>query len=42
VGLVGRPETTSLTPVAPEDFTIWRQKIEAVGDPYLTIFSLIS
>jgi hypothetical protein len=41
VGLVGRPETTSLTPVAPEDFTIWRQKIEAVGDPYLTIFSLI-
>ncbi len=42
IGLVGRPQATALTPVAPEDFTIWQQKIEAVGDPYLTLFSLIS
>lgn len=42
IGLVGRPQATAFTPVAPEDFTIWQQKIEAVGDPYLTLFSLIS
>lgn len=42
LGLVGRPEATALTSVTPEDFTIWQQKIEAVGDPYLTIFPLIS
>jgi hypothetical protein len=42
LGLVGRPDVTAFTPVAPEDFTIWQQKIEAAGDPYLTIFSLIS
>lgn len=42
IGLVGRPQATAFTPVAPEDFAIWQQKIEAVGDPYLTLFSLIS
>ncbi len=42
LGLIGRSDTKDFTPVAPEDFTIWRQKIEATGDPYLTIFSLIS
>lgn len=42
LGLVGRPAESVLTPVTPADFTIWRQKIEAIGDPYLTIFSLIS
>ena len=42
LGLVGRPDATVFTPVAPEDFTIWQKKIEAIGDPYLTIFSLIS
>ena len=42
LGLVGRPEATAFTSVAPEDFTIWQQKIEAAGDPYLTLFSLIS
>jgi len=42
IGLVGRPQATAFTPVAPEDFTIWQQKIEAVGDPYLSLFSLIS
>jgi hypothetical protein len=41
LGLVGRPDATALTPVAPEDFTIWQQKVEAAGDPYLTIFPLI-
>ncbi len=42
LGLVGRPAENSFTSVAPEDFTIWQQKIEAVGDPYLSLFSLIS
>jgi hypothetical protein len=40
IGLVGRPRTTAFTPVTAEDFTIWRQKIETIGDPYLTLFSL--
>ncbi len=40
IGLVGRPHATAFTPVSPEDFTIWQLKIEAVGDPYLTLFSL--
>jgi hypothetical protein len=42
LGLVGRPDKTALTPVAPEDFTIWQKKIESIGDPYLTVFSLTS
>ncbi len=42
LGLVGRPDTTIFTPAAATDLTIWRQKIEALGDPYLSIFSLIS
>jgi hypothetical protein len=42
LGLVGRPDKTVFTPVAAEDFTIWRKKIESMGDPYLTVFSLTS
>lgn len=42
LGLVGRPKADAFTPVSPEDFTIWQQKIEALADPYLTVFSLIS
>ncbi len=42
LGLVGRPDATVFTPAAPTDLTLWRQKIEALGDPYLSIFSLIS
>jgi len=42
VGLVGRPDATIFTPVTTEDFSIWQQKIEAAGDPYLNIFPLIS
>lgn len=42
IGLVGRPQTTALTTVTPGDFTLWRKKVEAIGDPYLNIFSLIS
>ncbi len=42
LGLVGRPKETAFTQLAPEDFTLWQQKIEATGDPYLTIFPLIS
>lgn len=42
LGLVGRFDTTVFTPAAPTDLTLWRQKIEALGDPYLSIFSFIS
>ena len=42
LGLVGRPNASIFTPTAPADLTLWRQKIEALGDPYLSIFSLIS
>lgn len=42
LGLVGRPKETIFTPVAPEDFSIWKKKIDAIGDPYLTLFSIIS
>lgn len=42
LGLIGRPDATIFTPVAPQELTIWQQKVEAAGDPYLTIFSLIS
>jgi hypothetical protein len=42
LGLVGRPNTTVFTPTAPTDLTLWRQKIEALSDPYLSVFSLIS
>ncbi len=42
VGLVGRPDGTGLTPVSADDFILWQRRIEAAGDPYLTLFSLIS
>lgn len=42
LGLVGRPDKTAFTPVAAKDFTIWQKKIESIGDPYLTVFSLTS
>jgi len=36
VGLIGRPEPdTIFTPVSPQDHSIWRQKLAALGDPYL-------
>lgn len=41
LGLTGRPEATVFTPTASSDMRIWRQKIEALGDPYLILFSLI-
>jgi Protein of unknown function (DUF2868) len=42
LGLAGRPQATGFSPVAPEDFVLWQAKVEALGDPYLTVFSLIS
>lgn len=42
LGLIGRPEANSFTPVTPSDLALWQQKIIAAGDPYLTVFSLIS
>ncbi len=41
VGLTGRPEGAVFTPTASADLRIWRQKTEALGDPYLTLFPLI-
>ncbi len=41
VGLTGRPEGAGLSPTTSSDLRIWRRKIEALGDPYLTLFSLI-
>ncbi len=38
IGLVGRPaEATVFTPVKPADFRIWQQKIDGLGDPYLSV-----
>ncbi|MFW2365247.1 MAG: DUF2868 domain-containing protein [Desulforhopalus sp.] len=42
LALVGRPNADKLTPAADQDFTIWKKKVGALGDPYLEIFSLIS
>jgi hypothetical protein len=42
LGLVGKPNAASFAPLAPEDYTLWKKKIAAVGDPYLTIFPLTS
>jgi hypothetical protein len=42
LGLVGKPNGSSFAPLAPEDYTLWKKKIAAVGDPYLTLFPLTS
>lgn len=42
LALVGRPHSTELTPAALQDINIWKRKVEALGDPYLQIFSLLS
>lgn len=42
IALVGRRSQTLFTPVTHRDFTIWKQKVEALADPYLHLFPLIA
>ncbi|MBM9518246.1 DUF2868 domain-containing protein [Desulforhopalus vacuolatus] len=42
IALVGRRSGTLFTPVTRRDFTIWKQKVEALADPYLHLFPLIA
>ncbi|NLB07243.1 MAG: DUF2868 domain-containing protein, partial [Desulfobulbaceae bacterium] len=40
--LIGRPKgDTIFTPVVPEQLTVWRKKMEAVGDPGLEVLPLV-
>ncbi len=42
VGLVGKPRPdTIFTPVSDTDWTVWRQKISGLGDPYLRLEKLV-
>jgi len=40
IALIGRPAKTVFTTVLQDDYTIWRKKIQALGDPYLNLFPL--
>ncbi|MCL2459423.1 MAG: DUF2868 domain-containing protein, partial [Desulfobulbus sp.] len=41
--LIGRPAAaTVLTPVDPEQLRVWRQKMQALGDPRLSVRPLVS
>ncbi|MDM8544019.1 DUF2868 domain-containing protein [Desulfococcaceae bacterium HSG9] len=41
VAMIGKPAPeTVLTPVKPENYKIWEQKIERIGDPYLRLEKL--
>lgn len=42
IALVGRRSETLFTPVTHRDFIIWKQKVEALADPYLHLFPLIA
>ena len=42
IALVGRRRETLFTPITCRDFTIWKQKVEALADPYLHLFRLIA
>ncbi|MCP3891710.1 MAG: DUF2868 domain-containing protein [Desulfobulbaceae bacterium] len=41
LALIGRPGSTIFTPLQDNELRIWRQKVEAVGDPHLHVFPLI-
>jgi hypothetical protein len=42
VGLVGKPAPdTIFTPPREEDHRIWKQRVEALGDPYLEVERLV-
>jgi hypothetical protein len=42
VGLLGKPgPETIFTPAEPGDMKVWRQKLDSLGDPYLSMENLI-
>lgn len=41
VALIGKPGTTIFIPVTKSDYTVWQNKITAIGDPYLNLFQLV-
>ena len=40
VGLVGRPQHDATAALLPQDLEIWRNKLAALGDPYLEIYPI--
>lgn len=42
VALTGRPSKTSFAALSKEDYSIWRQKIQSLGDPCLQLYPLTS
>jgi hypothetical protein len=41
IGLIGRPAESIFTELEEKDFTLWKMKIGALGDPHLQILPLI-
>jgi len=42
IGLLGKPgKTTIFTPAAQLDFQVWQQKVNSLGDPYLSLEPII-
>lgn len=42
VALTGRPSSSPFTSVAQQDMVIWKQKLEAMGDPYIQLISFVT
>ena len=42
VALTGRPSKTSFAALSKDDYTIWQQKIQSLGDPCLQLYPLTS
>jgi len=42
LALIGKPGETLFTQVTSGDFSVWQNKITAIGDPYLSLFPLVS
>lgn len=40
ITLLGKPESTGFAPVMAEDLSLWRSKIESLGDPFIHLFPL--
>ncbi len=38
ITLIGKPGDTIFTPAQPSNYTVWKNKITALGDPYLNLF----
>lgn len=41
LALIGKPVDSIFTQVTKRELTIWKQKVEAGGDPYINIFALL-